>query len=83
MLWIGGAAAVALVLAVAAIVTWKNGESTQPAAYEALTDFTDSATAPALSTDGRMVAFIRGGSWFLTRTGQIYVKMLRTARRSA
>jgi Tol biopolymer transport system component len=76
LLWIGGAAAVALALVVAAIVVWKNAEPTQPAAYEALTDFTDSATAPALSADGRMVTFIRGGSWFLTRTGQIYVKML-------
>ena len=31
---------------------------------------------PRLSADGRMVTFIRGGSWFLTTTGQIYVKML-------
>ena len=43
--------------------------------YTQLTDFTDSAVAPALSPDGRMLAFIRGDSWFLT-TDQIYVKML-------
>ena len=40
-----------------------------------LTDFTDSAVAPALSPDGHMVAFIRGGNGFLT-SDQIYIKML-------
>lgn len=43
--------------------------------YTQLTDFTDSALAPALSPDGRMVAFIRGSSNFLT-ADQIYVKVL-------
>jgi Tol biopolymer transport system component len=43
--------------------------------YTQLTDFTDSATAPALSPDGRMVAFIRGSVSFLT-ADQIYVKVL-------
>lgn len=43
--------------------------------YSQLTDFTDSAVAPALSPDGRMLAFIRGGSGFLT-ADQVYVKML-------
>jgi serine/threonine protein kinase/Tol biopolymer transport system component len=48
---------------------------TNPAEYVQLTNFTDSATAPSLSPDGRMVTFIRGGEWFLSR-GQIYVKVL-------
>lgn len=43
--------------------------------YTQLTDFTDSAVAPALSPDGHMLAFIRGGDPFLT-ADQIYVKML-------
>lgn len=43
--------------------------------YEQITNFTDSAAAPALSPDGRMVAFYRGDSWFLT-PDQIYVKLL-------
>jgi DNA-binding winged helix-turn-helix (wHTH) protein/Tol biopolymer transport system component len=46
-----------------------------PVAFTQLTDFTDSATAPALSPDGRMVAFIRGSKAFLS-ADQIYVKML-------
>jgi DNA-binding winged helix-turn-helix (wHTH) protein/Tol biopolymer transport system component len=40
-----------------------------------VTDFSDSATSPALSPDGRMIAFIRGPGTFITK-GQIYVKML-------
>ena len=43
--------------------------------YTQLTDFTDSARAPSLSPDGRMVTFIRGGDGFLAR-GQVYVKAL-------
>lgn len=43
--------------------------------YTRLTDFTDSAVAPAVSPDGRMVAFIRGGNAFLS-SDQIYVKMV-------
>src|SRR5208283_1785543 len=43
--------------------------------YTQITDFTDSAVAPALSPDGRMVAFIRGSGTFLT-ADQIYVKVL-------
>ena len=48
---------------------------TSPSEYTQLTDFTDSAVAPSLSPDGRMVTFIRGGESFLSR-GQIYVKLL-------
>jgi len=44
-------------------------------AYTQLTDFTDSAVAPALSPDGRMLAFIRGSNSFLS-SDQIYVKLL-------
>ncbi len=40
-----------------------------------LTDLTDSAVSPALSPDGRMLAFIRGEDTFFG-PGQIYVKML-------
>ena len=46
-----------------------------PAAWVQLTDFTDSAVSPALSPDGRMLAFVRGPNTF-AGPGQIYVKML-------
>src|SRR4030095_9089871 len=48
---------------------------TSPSEYAQLTNFTDSATAPSLSPDGRMVAFKRGNDPFLGR-GEIYVKLL-------
>lgn len=40
-----------------------------------LTDFTDSAVSPALSPDGRMVAFLRGPETFMTQ-GEVFVKLL-------
>jgi serine/threonine protein kinase/WD40 repeat protein len=43
--------------------------------YTQITHFADSATSPALSPDGRLVAFIRGESTF-EGAGQIYVKAL-------
>jgi DNA-binding winged helix-turn-helix (wHTH) protein/Tol biopolymer transport system component len=48
---------------------------TQNRAYTQITNFTDSATAPVLSADGRLVAFIRSDDWFLS-TDQIYIKSL-------
>jgi serine/threonine protein kinase/Tol biopolymer transport system component len=46
-----------------------------PAAWEQMTFFTDSAVYPALSPDGRMMAFIRGDSAFIGK-GEINVKLL-------
>ena len=46
-----------------------------PSEWTQLTNFNDFAVAPALSPDGRMVAFFRGGAAFLSQ-GQIYVKLL-------
>lgn len=43
--------------------------------YTQLTDFTDSASTPALSPDGHILAFIRGDSDFLS-ADQIYAKVL-------
>ena len=38
--------------------------------------FPDSAAEPALSLDGRMLAFTRGGGFFLGKNKQVYVKLL-------
>ena len=48
---------------------------TSPSEYVQLTNFNDSAAAPAISPDGRMIAFFRGGNYFLPAS-QIYVKLL-------
>jgi DNA-binding winged helix-turn-helix (wHTH) protein/Tol biopolymer transport system component len=50
---------------------------TQPRepSYTQITNFTDSAVSPALSSDGRMVAFYRSDSGFLT-PDQIWIKWL-------
>jgi DNA-binding winged helix-turn-helix (wHTH) protein/Tol biopolymer transport system component len=43
--------------------------------YTQITNFTDSAMGPALSPDGRMIAFFRTDDWWVTKD-QIYVKLL-------
>ena len=71
-------AAVALVLGAAAIFLRNRGASSSPPAkleWQQLTFFTDSAVYPALSPDGRMLAFIRGDNSFFG-PGDIYVKFL-------
>jgi eukaryotic-like serine/threonine-protein kinase len=74
------AATVAIAAALmAAIAGWYFAVHKRPVTshseYVQLTDFSDSAAAPALSPDGRIVAFFRSGTPFLT-SGQIYVKLL-------
>ncbi len=77
-LWAYTAAALAAaVLIVAAVVLFRAKKVSVPAQaqWAQLTNFTDSATSPALSPDGRMLAFIRGPGTFFT-PGQVYVKLL-------
>ncbi len=73
------AAAALLVLGAlaAGFVLFRSSRSSPPASkdWEQLTFFTDSAVYPALSPDGRMLAFIRGSESFFG-PGQIYVKFL-------
>jgi serine/threonine protein kinase/Tol biopolymer transport system component len=73
------AAVVVLLLAGVAgtFFLYRSFRSSPPAGkeWEQLTFFTDSAVYPALSPDGRMLAFIRGSDQFFG-TGQIYVKFL-------
>jgi len=73
------AAVLLLALLAAGAILWLRpaAPGTPPASNQwgQLTFFTDSAVYPALSSDGRMLAFIRGDDSFMT-TGDIYVKML-------
>jgi DNA-binding winged helix-turn-helix (wHTH) protein/Tol biopolymer transport system component len=75
-----GAAAAVLLIAILGGLLLRATMARPPSAggvreIHQITDFADSAVRPALSPDGRMIAFIRGGDDFLT-PDQIYVKML-------
>ena len=67
--------AMVAVLAVVLFYRTRGVAPSSPAAWVQLTDFTDSAVSPALSPDGRMLAFVRGSNTF-AGPGQIYLKML-------
>jgi serine/threonine protein kinase len=71
--------AVAALAALASIGVWKWSSLPRPdptrGEYTQITHFADSATSPALSTDGRLLTFIRGESTF-DGVGQIYLKVL-------
>ncbi len=66
---------VALLLGGLLLNRWKRAVGPARSEWVQLTNFSDSATSPALSPDGRMLAFIRGDKTFTTR-GQLYVKLL-------
>jgi len=75
---IGGALAALLATAAVALffpLAWRRTSAPSRNAWVQITNFADSATSPALSPDGHMVAFIRGPDTFVT-AGQVYVKML-------
>src|SRR5262245_45383148 len=72
------AAVCGLVLVLAAVVAlrWQRPiRPTDSSQWVQLTKFPDSVSQPALSPDGRMVAFVRGVSSFFG-PGQIYLKIL-------
>ena len=75
--WRRAAAAAAIILAGLMIWTTRQRGTGAPVAreYTQITHFADSATSPALSSNGRLLTFIRGRSTFWGR-GQIYVKAL-------
>src|SRR5262249_53171718 len=64
----------AIAIVVALLLTLRRPPK-QETIYEQITNFSSSAVSPALSPDGRMLAFIRSGDWFLSR-GEIWVKLL-------
>jgi eukaryotic-like serine/threonine-protein kinase len=69
------AAAAVLLAAGLAFERWKNPAAPTRADWVQITDLPDSVSQPALSSDGRMVTFVRGPKTFFG-PGQIYVKML-------
>jgi serine/threonine protein kinase/WD40 repeat protein len=73
-------AAITVVLALIAVVVSFRSRHPAPRAFEPavqLTNFNDSAVFPSLSSDGRMLTFIRGGGFADSASkGQIYVKIL-------
>jgi len=75
--WATAAAAAIALATIAATLLLRLPAATPstPTQYIPLTNFADSATSPALSPDGRMLAFIRGPSTFFS-PGQVYVKLL-------
>jgi Tol biopolymer transport system component len=79
---VAGVAALAAALVVAAALWWifrtRPTSSGGAVAYEQITNFTDSAGVPALSPDGKILAFIRGPGEFgdSNNDGQVWVKML-------
>jgi eukaryotic-like serine/threonine-protein kinase len=76
-MWIGSSAALAAVAAGVVWLTLRPKQATGPtrSEYTQLTNFADSAVAPTLSPDGRILAFIRGENTF-EGPGDIYVKQL-------
>ena len=76
-LWLSVAAIAAL--AAIAIPAWVSriprDSLIPPTEWEQITDYTDAVSSPALSSDGRMVAFLRGPRTFTT-TGDVYVMVL-------
>ena len=78
--WLARAAAGMLAVLIAAISLWlfrshAGPTPLSPRQWVQVTHFAEGATSPALSPDGRMMAFIRGPETFISR-GQIYVRIL-------
>lgn len=79
LLWpwaLAGSLVLAAVLAGAALL-WESRRAAGPGQieYTPLTTFADSAVAPAISPDGRILAFIRGDNTF-SGSGEIYLKVM-------
>ena len=71
---LGGAAAVALI-ALLALALWPRNPMVPVADWQPITDYTDAVGSPALSPDGRMLAFLRGPRTF-AGPGDVYVMVL-------
>jgi serine/threonine protein kinase len=80
--WAVAAALVAVLGAATATMVWLRGPA-KPAdrsTWVQLTNLPDAVSQPALSSDGRMVVFVRGPDTF-AGPGQVYVKILPDGER--
>ena len=79
--WVAGAAVASIAMGLFAGWLWPTrqhpaGNSTLPLQYVQLTNFPDSLHSPALSHDGKMLAFVRGREPFQFPGGELYIKVL-------
>jgi eukaryotic-like serine/threonine-protein kinase len=70
--YIGVVAGMVALLGLAAVYAWRQSAPAFSSEWQQLTDFPDSASSPAFSLDGHILAFVRGPE----NAGQIYVKFL-------
>jgi eukaryotic-like serine/threonine-protein kinase len=70
-----GAFALVATITVGLPAVWPTRPDKPDVTYTQITNFIDSAVSPALSPDGKMLAFIRSDAWYMT-PDQIYVKLL-------
>jgi Tol biopolymer transport system component len=77
--WLYGGLVLVITAIAGGVYLYSTRKSSVPVATQAewtpLTDFADSVVSPAISPDGRMLAFIRGTNTFAGQ-GQVYVKLL-------
>jgi eukaryotic-like serine/threonine-protein kinase len=74
-IWLSVSLAVVAVLVSGALLWFSRAGRVARSQWMQLTNLPDAATQPALSPDGRMLAFIRGPNTFIGQ-GELYVKML-------
>jgi len=77
--WLYAGLALAAAAITCGVYLYSTRKSSGPMATQVewtqLTDFADSAVSPAISPDGRMLAFVRGSNTFYGE-GQVYVELL-------
>ena len=73
-------ASAAVILAAAGLAVWFRRPATPRVSYTQLTNFTDAAVAPAVSPDGRTIAFIRETGTSFPIMGEVFVKWLPSSQ---
>jgi serine/threonine protein kinase len=75
--WAIAVLAAVVLAAVMVVIYWQRAakNTSDQSKWDQITNMQDAVSQPAISPDGRMVAFVRGPETFIIR-GQIYVKLL-------